>query len=114
MLEASRIKEFLYDPDGDGTLYWLIQVGCRGVINTIAGGIHMSRDERRWTIQLCGRKYLRSHLVFALYNNRWPKQGLVLDHIDRNTINDGINNIREITQKENMANRPVWGWVQCV
>ena len=105
MLTPRRIKELLHDPFNIGVLYWRVNVGCRGKADTIAGSNHVSRFEDRWTIQVGGSKYLRSRLVFVIHNDRWPLPGMVIDHIDKDTSNDCIANLREVTQKVNMKTR---------
>jgi hypothetical protein len=113
MITPDRVRQVLYDPYETGVLYWLIQMGCRGPINTVAGYVHTVRHEPRWTIQIDGSKYLRSRLVFVLYNGRWPMPGLSIDHIDKDTLNDSVANLREITHQENMETRePFRYWKQ--
>jgi hypothetical protein len=43
-------------------------------------------------------------LLFTMYNGRWPKLKMVIDHIDRNKTNNSISNLREVTVKENNNN----------
>ena len=50
-----------------------------------------------------GRKYLRSHIMFALYHGRFPASEI--DHINRNRQDDRPANLREIGRHENMWNR---------
>lgn len=49
------------------------------------------------------RKYLRSHLIFALYHGRTPVGQL--DHINRQRTDDRPDNLREVTHHQNMWNR---------
>jgi hypothetical protein len=110
MLDPMRLREFVYEIDG--VVYWKIDVGCRGRRDTIAGCIHIVKGELRWTIQIRRRKYLRSRVIFALHNRRWVVEGMVIDHIDGDTCNDRIENLREVTQAQNMENRRrPWGFM---
>jgi len=109
-LSVERVQQVLYD-DGSGILRWRIRMGCRGNIGIVAGTIHEVRCEQRWTIQIDRGKYLRSRLVFVLNTNRWPLPDMVVDHEDKNTLNDKYNNLREITQKQNMETREALRYV---
>ena len=40
-------------------------------------------------------------LVFALHTGRWPRDSMVIDHIDDDKTNNHHENLREITYKEN-------------
>ncbi len=103
-LDPACISWYLHDP-GDGQLTWERDRGQRGRKGQLAGYDHIVRFEHRWTIQLEGRKYLRSNLVFALHKCRWPRVGFVIDHIDKNTANDSYHNLQEVTQATNMETR---------
>lgn len=48
-------------------------------------------------------------LVFALHHKRLPKLNCVLDHINRTPDDNRIENLREVTQSENLMNRGDWG-----
>lgn len=54
-------------------------------------------------VAFAGRKYLRSHLMFALAHGRMP-QGQI-DHINRIRTDDRPENLREVTHHQNMWNR---------
>lgn len=43
-------------------------------------------------------------LLFTMYNGRWPKLKMVIDHIDRNKTNNSISNLREATFQQNAEN----------
>lgn len=98
------VCQVLYD-DGSGRLRWRKFVGCRGLKGDIAGSMHIVKCEIRWTIQIRGHKYLRSRLVWVLNTGRWPRPGMIIDHKDKDTSNDRFDNLREITQQQNVFHR---------
>lgn len=51
-------------------------------------------------IKIDGKHYFTHHLVFAIHKGRWPSE---VDHIDRNKLNNRIENLREVTRKENQV-----------
>lgn len=55
-----------------------------------------------WKIQLFGRKYPRSRLVFLYHHSRFPQP--VCDHINKNRADDRIENLRELTVFQNNQN----------
>lgn len=55
-------------------------------------------------VELNRKKYLVHRLVFQCYSEEDLKEGFVIDHIDANPSNNDISNLRQVTQKENIAN----------
>ena len=55
------------------------------------------------SIKVDGKDYMTHHLVWFYVHKKWP---LEIDHFpDPNKLNNGIENLRECTRKENMAFR---------
>jgi hypothetical protein len=48
------------------------------------------------------KEYLRYRILFALYYGYWPFGEI--DHIDGNSSNDKISNLRDVTRSENARN----------
>ena len=82
-----------------GVLYWLEGYGRRKLAPIPAGRqIHHGR----WVIKIGYNEYLRSRLVFFMHKGYWPEQ---VDHINRQTADDRIENLREATPRMNVLNR---------
>jgi len=58
-------------------------------------------------IWLNGTHVDEHHIVFALHHGRWPRlhEGLEIDHINRNPLDNRIENLREVTTSQNAFNR---------
>ena len=67
----------------------------------VAGGLHKSTGY--WRIQILGKYHTRSKLVWCLVNKKHPEG--IIDHINRIRTDDRIENLRECSASENMANK---------
>lgn len=89
----------------DGFLYWKEKplVISRVKIGEIAGCVmkHGGKHEYRY-IKIGGKRYKAANLVWLYHHGEMPK---MLDHIDHNTQNDRIENLRIVTPKENARNK---------
>lgn len=86
----------------DGNLYNKVD-RANGKVKTgaIAGYLNNTGYMR---LELGGRKYLVHRLIFLLHHGYMPKR---LDHKDRNPLNNRIENLREATHFQNMANATI-------
>jgi hypothetical protein len=66
-----------------------------------AGRLFRHRGGARWAIKINGRNVFRYQVVWALHYGHWPK---MLDHINRNPLDDRIANLRLCTKQGNAAN----------
>ncbi|WCZ57703.1 hypothetical protein K36_108 [Salmonella phage Kenya-K36] len=53
-------------------------------------------------VTLFQRQEYVHRLIFFMFNNYWPKE---IDHIDRDVSNNRIENLRDCSRSQNMANR---------
>lgn len=98
-LTQERLKEFLhYDPE-TGKFKWIVR--RKGVIpNKDAGCL---KKDGYIHIGICGEKYLASRLAWLYTHGYFPENEI--DHIDRNTTNDSLENLREVSHSCNMKNK---------
>ncbi len=61
-----------------------------------------SNNKSYWHIKINGVAIKRSHIVFIFATGRWPD--LQIDHINGNSIDDRIENLREATITQNAWN----------
>jgi hypothetical protein len=96
-LSADVINEYFEYKDGE--LYWKKDKnGSR--VGKIAG----SKTFRYRTIKFNGKNYLLSRIVFFMFNGYYPKN---VDHIDGDTWNNKIENLRPASPAENNRNRKI-------
>lgn len=58
-------------------------------------------------VKIRDRNYRRAHLAWFLHYGRWPESEI--DHIDRDQLNDKIDNLKEVTTEEQQANKHNYG-----
>jgi len=99
MITQKRLKElFLYD-ENTGLLTWKINRGTARA-GSIAG--HKSLNGYLRT-SADGKRYLNHRIIWCMIHGYIPENGL--DHIDRDKLNNRIDNLREVSQTCNMRNR---------
>jgi hypothetical protein len=97
MLTQARVTE-LFDYREDGELIW--RVRRQGIQQgAIAGSPHSGGYKKIWAD---GRHYLHHRLVWLWHFGYFPENQI--DHIDRNKINNRIENLREVSQVCNSRN----------
>lgn len=84
----------------EGNLYYKVSPAPRVAIGTVAGTYNVSN--KTWQIGIKNKLYKTHRLVFLYHKGYLPK---VIDHIDRNPLNNKIENLREVTHSENCFNR---------
>lgn len=55
-------------------------------------------------IEVDGRVYQATHIIWLLTYGRWPRPKMEIDHIDLSKANNWLTNLREATHGQNQAN----------
>ena len=73
--------------------------------NIKKGQVAGKQDGEYYRLWFFGKQYRAHRIVWLLLNGDWPKS--CIDHIDRNTLNNRIQNLRECTRGENKQNEKI-------
>lgn len=98
--EAQR----LFKPDfAAGKLFWLAPRSPDIKAGDEAGWKDPNRNGKfYWKVRLAGKQYRRGRILFLMFHGRLPFP--CLDHINGDSLDDRMSNIREVSQMQNMRN----------
>jgi hypothetical protein len=96
---------FSYDPE-TGIFHWKIRKGHKK-----PGAIAGSEKEGRIVIRLDRRGYSAGVIAWVITYGEWPT--LLIDHRDRNAMNNVLTNLRLATYRQNVHNRPKLPYNKC-
>ncbi len=117
MITQSRLKECLTYDSETGVFIWLERTrshfktdrGCKIFNSRDAGkpaGSEYTPKRRRTSylvIRIDGIQYRAHRLAWLYVHGKWPDNSI--DHIDGNGLNNRIENLRDVTSRENSMNR---------
>jgi hypothetical protein len=96
----TNFNEYLkYNPE-TGDIIWIKKPNDRVQINNIAGNL---KPDNYLSIKFKGKAYLAHRLAWFLYYGKWPKNQI--DHINGIRNDNRINNLRDVTSRQNNLNR---------
>ena len=98
MIDHAHLRTLLDYDSISGIFTRKVAVSRRSKIGDIAGGLSRGYVE----LSVNGKVYRAHTLAWFYYNKKWPIKNL--DHIDLNKSNNAINNLREASYSENIAN----------
>lgn len=87
-----------YAPDSPSGLRWKIN-HC----SVMAGDIAGRYKSRYWIVRHGGKEFPAHRIVWEMFNGAIP-EGMEIDHIDRDSRNNRIENLRLATRTQNMQN----------
>lgn len=93
---------FHYDIES-GKLLWKVGKHGRGCVKGKEAG-SVKTDGRYRTVFFNGKRLYCHRVIWEIINGEIP-QGLCIDHIDGNGLNNKIDNLRLVTLSENQKNR---------
>jgi len=98
----------LFEYQKEGVLTYRVSVSNKSLKGTIAGS--WASNGYKY-VSINKKKYLVHRLVY-IYHNGHIKEGMYIDHKDRDTTNNKIQNLREVTPAENIQNQLPKGYVR--
>lgn len=103
MITQERLKEVLtYNPDTGVFTYNIDNKANNRKKGDVAGFKIASHDKFYLAIKIDKNLYRLSHLAILYMENRLPTK--IVDHADRDTLNNKYRNLREVTESQNSHN----------
>ena len=79
------------------------KINYRTIVKNSTAGYKNSKGYLK--TEIAGKTYAIHVLIWSMFNNRFPDNNKVIDHINGNRLDNSINNLREISVQGNAQNR---------
>lgn len=107
-LAAHAEELWFYDETSPSCLRWKIDAGARVRKGSEAGSLG---NNARYEVKAFGRGYFAHHIIWTLHHGLIPPEREI-DHIDINSTNNRINNLRLVTGSQNKKNKRITGAIR--
>lgn len=87
----------------DGELYWKSHTIKYLLGEKVSSQLVNKGSDKRYQINLDGCRVIKSKVIWIMHYGDIPK-GLLIDHKDRNSLNDKIENYELLTNQQNQIN----------
>lgn len=109
LLTQEYVKE-LFDYHEDGYLVWKVSkcINGKSKVGDKAGWVFQSHSGPRHCVRIYGRTFYTARIIFFWWNGYFPE---IVDHKDRDNLNNRIENLRAATGLQNARNytKPING-----
>lgn len=99
-LTAEKLRDILHYDQLSGRFTWKVDASSRVKAGSPAGG---RRKDGYWRVKIQQKPYFAHRLAWLHAYGVWPSG--VIDHIDRNTGNNSLENLRDVSNRVNLLNR---------
>ena len=108
--EQEYLNSLLRYDFNQGTIHWLPQPGKRCNNAKQQAGCYTTKGYR--VVRIDGRLY-KEHRIIWVMNNGLIPNNCDVDHVDRNTSNNKLDNLRLVSRSLNNLNKDVKGVTYC-
>ncbi len=99
-MTAEEAREMIEYNPATGLFRWRVRLSNRQNKGWFAGSVN---DRGYLRVRMKGVCYRAHRLAWFLYYGEWPENNI--DHINGDTKDNRIENLRDVTQQENLFNR---------